>query len=371
MKVESWGKTMAYEIEEAKKLVIQAGLELVKEGYITRTWGNISARISNTEFVITPSGRTYESLTPADIVTVKIADLSYTGDIKPSSEKGVHAAIYKRHSKANFVIHTHQDYATDLSSLALPVEVGLIDPELALITGDVVPCASYGMNATSRLIGNVDHAMVSQPHAKAILMQNHGAVCYGKSYEETFSVVRALEEACRKQYHDIAKLTDPLQLDEEYSLMDYMEIYHKEKPDEKAVHQILFDHQGVGCVVEINSPYIYKYSQYGTMMRTYVDDLGQLVGPKVDSVGLDATDQEIEKLIKGESTAVLIQNKGAICMAKNEADATALAMIIDKNCQMGLLRKAGKHPRPVKYWCATREHIAYEKSYSKMKEVNS
>ena len=47
---------MAYELQEAKKLVIEAGLRLLKEGLIVRTWGNISARISGEQFVITPSG---------------------------------------------------------------------------------------------------------------------------------------------------------------------------------------------------------------------------------------------------------------------------------------------------------------------------
>ena len=55
---------MAYELEEAKKLVVAAGKKLVESGLIARTWGNVSARISDTQFVITPSGRAYETLTP-------------------------------------------------------------------------------------------------------------------------------------------------------------------------------------------------------------------------------------------------------------------------------------------------------------------
>lgn len=78
---------MAYEIEEAKKLVVEAGKKLIETGLIARTWGNVSARISETQFVITPSGRAYETLTPDDIVVVNIEDCSYDGDIKPSSEK--------------------------------------------------------------------------------------------------------------------------------------------------------------------------------------------------------------------------------------------------------------------------------------------
>ena len=112
---------MAYEIEEAKKLVIEAGKKLIETGLIARTWGNVSARISDTQFVITPSGRAYETLTPDELVVVNIEDCSYDGDIKPSSEKGVHAAAYRHHPTVDFVIHTHQKYATIVSITGMEI----------------------------------------------------------------------------------------------------------------------------------------------------------------------------------------------------------------------------------------------------------
>ena len=60
------------EIMQAKELVIKAGKELIESGLIARTWGNISCRISDTQFVITPSGRAYETLTPEEIFLVNI-----------------------------------------------------------------------------------------------------------------------------------------------------------------------------------------------------------------------------------------------------------------------------------------------------------
>ena len=89
---------MAYEIEEAKKLVVEAGKKLIETGLIARTWGNVSARISETQFVITPSGRAYETLTPDDIVVVNIDDCSYEGDIKP---------IRKRRSRSGLQASSH------------------------------------------------------------------------------------------------------------------------------------------------------------------------------------------------------------------------------------------------------------------------
>ena len=146
---------MYYSEKEAKDKVIEAGLELLSSGLIARTWGNISARISEEEFVITPSGRTYDSLTPDDIVTVRISDGSYTGDIRPSSEKGVHAAAYRKRPEAGFVIHTHQEYASALSVLGYVFKVNPAAGTDSSCLGEDVPTARYGMSSTKKLTRSV------------------------------------------------------------------------------------------------------------------------------------------------------------------------------------------------------------------------
>ena len=79
---------MSYSLQEAGELVIRAGKELLASGLIARTWGNISARISDSQFLVTPSGMAYDNLRPEDLVVVGIQDGSWEGSVKPSSEKG-------------------------------------------------------------------------------------------------------------------------------------------------------------------------------------------------------------------------------------------------------------------------------------------
>ena len=149
---------MAYSIDKARELVLKAGLELCEAGLVARTWGNISARVSDTQYVITPSGRAYDTLTKEDIVLVNIADGTYEGDVKPSGEKGVHAAVYELCPDMNFVIHTHQNYASALSVLEreITVESYASDgKDTKDILGSVIPCAGYGMYATELLVNNV------------------------------------------------------------------------------------------------------------------------------------------------------------------------------------------------------------------------
>ena len=183
-----------YTLEEGKKAVIEAGHRLLETGLIARTWGNVSARISDTQFVITPSGRAYDTLTPDDIVVVNINDCSYEGDVKPSSEKGIHADAYALRSDVNFVIHTHQVNASVVGAAGIAIDP--VPKAYRDTLGETVPCAGYGMPSTDKLRNAVKKEYANNPDCKAFLMAHHGAVCLGKDFDETFEIIQALEKAC-------------------------------------------------------------------------------------------------------------------------------------------------------------------------------
>lgn len=185
---------MAYSVNEAKQLVVKAGIELVKSGLIARTWGNVSARISDTQFIITPSGRPYETLTEDELVTVNISDCSYEGDIKPSSEKGIHAAAYKARPEVNFIIHTHQVKASVISVTGEGIDN--VPSEYKTLLGPSVPNAAYGMPSTDKLKKGVEEAVIENPNSKAVIMRHHGTMCMGLDYDNAFEIALALEKLC-------------------------------------------------------------------------------------------------------------------------------------------------------------------------------
>ena len=178
---------MSYYTEaEARALVIEAGHKLLQTELVARTWGNISARISDTEFIITPSGRAYETLSPAELVKVKIADLSYEGEIKPSSEKGIHADAYALRRDVNFIIHTHQLYAS---------AVGVENRDLPF-----APCAGYGLPGTGKLRRAVCDAIAANHGSRSFLMTKHGALCLGEDFADAFRLAQELEENCKAAF---------------------------------------------------------------------------------------------------------------------------------------------------------------------------
>lgn len=179
---------MVYPEKEARETIITAGLRLLETGLVARTWGNISARISAEEFVITPSGRAYDSLKTEDLVKVRIEDLSYEGTIKPSSEKGVHAAAYTLRQNVDFVIHTHQFYASAVCAEEKDLPFA--------------PCAAYGLPGEQELRDSVAAVIALHPEANAFLMAKHGALCLGTDVESAFAEAFRLEENCENVFKE-------------------------------------------------------------------------------------------------------------------------------------------------------------------------
>jgi len=183
---------MSEEIAGIRQEIIEGGLRLVKEGLVARTWGNISIRVDDTHMLITPSGRTYEDLTPEDIVLVNYLTSKHEGNIKPSSEKELHCEIYRTRKNIHAVIHTHQMNASTVA--AAHREVPPILDDMAQIIGPTVRVADYALPSTKKITKKTVKALKGR---NAALMANHGAVCIGRDLEEAFVVCQVLEKACK------------------------------------------------------------------------------------------------------------------------------------------------------------------------------
>jgi len=179
-------------LNEKKEQVIKAGLRLIEEGLVTRTWGNVSIKADENHMLITPSGRRYEDLTTGDIVLVNIHTSEYEGSIKPSSEHKLHSEIYRTRPEINAVIHTHQMNASTCA--AARREVPPILDDMAQIIGTTVRVAPYALPSTKKIVKGTVKALKGR---MAALMANHGAVCIGRDLSEAFVVCQVLEKACK------------------------------------------------------------------------------------------------------------------------------------------------------------------------------
>ncbi|MDR1630708.1 MAG: class II aldolase/adducin family protein [Oscillospiraceae bacterium] len=402
------------DILQAKQLVVDAGKKLVETGLIARTWGNVSCRISDTQFVITPSGKAYEAITPDDIVTVNIADCSYESDIKPSSEKGVHAAVYQLKPDMNFVIHTHQPFASAVSALGF--DVNNIAGESRDIIGDHVPCAAYGMPSTGKLKKGV-RAALARSDSKAVLMAYHGALCMGVDYEDTFAVAAELEKVCegyilskyqavtgsiaegfRSVGEYIASLAErgreigtfpPYDSVREGSSMRLVpkdggeemildiapgkaSLTRRDEPVAAELHRAVYKKRGdVSSIIHANSDAIVSASRLGVTIKPLLDDLAQIAGATVRSAEFDPsntmkTAKKTVKKLRGRN-AVMLKNNGAICVAKDEEEAGAVELVLEKGTKTYLTASLFEKINPINAIETRIMRFVYLQKYSKQK----
>ena len=101
-------------LDELKKKVCQANLDLVKEGLVIQTWGNASGIDREHDLVvIKPSGVPYSELNPEQMVVVSLeTGKVIEGNLKPSSDTPTHLVLYQAFPKIGGVVHTHSLYAT-------------------------------------------------------------------------------------------------------------------------------------------------------------------------------------------------------------------------------------------------------------------
>jgi len=184
---------MASDYLQQREALIKAGLKLIEQGLVSRTWGNISIKVNETEMLVTPSGKFYEDLTPADMVLVNFKTNEYNKNgVQPSSEYKMHSGIYNDRKEFNAIIHTHQMNASTCA--AARREVPPILDDLAQICGPSVRVAKYATPSTNKIVRSVVKALRGR---NAALMANHGAVCAGRDLDEAFVVCQVLEKGCK------------------------------------------------------------------------------------------------------------------------------------------------------------------------------
>ena len=338
------------ELLAARKHIIEVSRELHEVGLLVRTWGNISQRIDENSFLITPSGIKYEDLSPEMIVKVNINDLSYEGDVLPSSEKAVHAVCYKERPDVEFIFHTQQVYASCAGTLGFKKLLTYFDD-----TDMVIPVAPYALPGTAKLASNVAATVKKYPDSRGFIMANHGTICLGKdSKEAVFEAVKM--EVGFNSHLEGDKIVYDLPDTPERVKRIHEEIY-KKRPD-------------VRFIIHNKSEAVMTVSRRASHMKPLLDDFAQLIG-----VGVRIPSNENGKdgnnfhNIKKHVNAVFALNDGAYCVGSTLDDAMAVAIVLDKGCiaYLSVLRNGEGHY--LSLWECIKMNRHYRKSYSKLADT--
>lgn len=100
-------------LPDLRRAVLEANLELVREGLVLFTFGNASG-ISREKglVVIKPSGVPYDRMKAGDLVVTDLNGKVVEGKLRPSSDLPTHLILYKSFPRIGGVSHTHSQYAT-------------------------------------------------------------------------------------------------------------------------------------------------------------------------------------------------------------------------------------------------------------------
>ncbi len=367
------------ELEQAKDAVMEASKQLVKLGLVARTWGNVSCRVGEDHFLITPSGKPYEHLNKDQLVLVALADLSYPKGMKPSSEKKLHREVYRQKKHVGCVIHTHQEMASLAGLLGKDIPVS---KQGNALLGETIPAARYGLPGTKTLVRNTGAAIASK-NATSVLLANHGALCFGSDEKETLEIAQQLEVECRAHVAKLVSLfgeedgerveTFPVVLTEyerdTRQAQELKEAQGRTPMRAAKIASLLATGEGMQRTVLLHtSPAVLEVSRRLEKLPSYLDDFAQIAGTKVVVIGPVTDPTSIVRKVERKSNALLLQDVGSLCWATTRSDAEAVAMIMEKNCKAALLALEDPTVRPIGWLDTHLMRFVYQKKYSKIAE---
>ncbi len=194
-------------LEDLKKEVCKANLDLVSHGLVIFTWGNVSAIDRESGLVvIKPSGVSYDDMKPEDMVVVDLDGNVVEGKLKPSSDTPTHLVLYKAFADLGGVVHTHSTYATAWAQAGL--DIPNIGTTHADYFHDAVPCTddmneaevkgSYELETGNVIVRRFEG--LNPVHTPGVLVKNHGPFTWGKDAHEAVHNAVVLEQVAKMAY---------------------------------------------------------------------------------------------------------------------------------------------------------------------------
>ena len=204
-------------LEQLKRKVFQANMELPKQHLVLFTWGNVSGiDPERKHLVIKPSGVPYERLRPEDMVVVDIASGKVVeGSLAPSCDTPTHLVLARAFPEIGGIVHTHSTWATILA------QAGSGIPAIGTTHADyfygTIPCTrsltkeeiekDYEEETGKVIVETFRKLHLDSAQIPAVLVHSHGPFSWGRDPQEAVYHAAVLEQCAMMAYHDLM-LTD-------------------------------------------------------------------------------------------------------------------------------------------------------------------
>ena len=229
-------------LEKLKNEVFKANLDLVDNGLVIHTWGNVSGRDKESGYiVIKPSGVSYKVMKPDDMVVIDNDGIVIEGRFKPSTDAPTHLLLYRTFKSIGGVVHTHSSYATSWA------QSGRAIPPFGTTHADhfygEVPCTrlltraetenDYEINTGKIIIESIgENDPLDVP---SVLANGHGPFCWGSDAANAVYNAVALEEIAKMAFYTVLLgKTEPINkflLDKHFKRKHGKDAYYGQEKD--------------------------------------------------------------------------------------------------------------------------------------------
>ncbi|WP_462409323.1 L-ribulose-5-phosphate 4-epimerase [Neobacillus sp. Marseille-QA0830] len=230
-------------LEQLKKEVWEANLQLPKHGLVTFTWGNVSGIDREKGLVvIKPSGVPYEELKMEDLVVVNLNGEMVEGLLRPSSDTPTHLALYRAFPQIGGIVHTHSPWATSWAQAHRPI------PALGTTHADYfygeIPCTrplakeeierGYELETGHAIIETFENEGLDPVAMPGILLAGHAPFSWGKDATQAVHNAVVLEEVAKMAFNTFLlnpqiKPIDQFLLDKHYLRKHGANAYYGQK----------------------------------------------------------------------------------------------------------------------------------------------
>jgi L-fuculose-phosphate aldolase len=178
--------------KELRQDIVEVGRLVYQKGWVAANDGNISFRMDQDRVLCTPTGVSKGMMHPDDLIVCDLKGNKLYGTKERTTEIAMHLLVYELRPDIRSVVHAHPPVATGFAAAGKALDLALL-PEVIIGLG-CVPLAGYGLPGTPALLEPMKPLI---PKYDALLMANHGAVCYGEDVWKAFFRMETVEHYAR------------------------------------------------------------------------------------------------------------------------------------------------------------------------------
>lgn len=177
--------------------------ELVRNGLVVWTGGNVSGRVPGADlFVIKPSGVSYDDLAPENMILCDLDGNVVPGTLgserSPSSDTAAHAYVYRHMPDVGGVVHTHSTFA--VAWAARGEEIPCVITAMADEFGGPIPVGPFAIIGDDSIGRGVVETLTGH-RSRAVLMQNHGPFTIGANANDAVKAAVMVEDVARTVHY--------------------------------------------------------------------------------------------------------------------------------------------------------------------------